>query len=72
MFYCSQMGIFYCCRELKPIQSLWREMRLLGKIKSMSVERFRPPLIVSPINHAGFEVTTLRVLENTVFIVLQR
>ncbi len=69
MFYCSQMAIFYCCGELKPIQSLWKEMQLLGEIKSMS-ERFHPPLIVSSISHASFEVTTLRVLENIVFIVL--
>ena len=41
-------------------------MPLLGEIKSMR-ERFHPPLIVSPINHDGFEVTTFRILENIVF-----
>lgn len=69
MLYCSQMAIFYCCGELKPIQSLWREMQLLGEIKSMS-EHFHPPLIVSPISHSIFEVATLRILKNIVFIVL--
>lgn len=69
MLYCSQMAIFYCCGELKPIQSLWRERQLLGKIKSMS-ERFHPPLIVSPVNHPSLEVTTLITLENIVFVVL--
>ena len=71
MLYCSQMAFFYCCGELKPIRSLWIEMQLLGEIKSMS-KRFHPPLIVSPINHAGFEVTSLRILENIVFMVSYR
>lgn len=61
MFYCSQMAIFYCSGELKPIQSRWREVQLLGEMKSMS-KRFHPPLIVSSINHATFQVTTLRAL----------
>lgn len=46
-------------------------MQLLGEIKSMS-ERFHPPLIVCSVNHAGPEVTTLRILANIVFIVLYR
>lgn len=62
MSYCSQMAIFYCCGELKPIQSLWRGIQLLGEIKSMS-RHFHPPLIVCPINHGSFEETILRVLE---------
>lgn len=45
--------------------SLWREMLLLGEIKSM-LQHFHPPLIVSPINHASFEVITLKTLENVI------
>lgn len=55
MHYCSQMAVFYCCGELKPVQSLWGGgMQLLGEIKSMS-ERFHPPLIVCSVNHASLQ-----------------
>lgn len=53
------MAFFYCCGELKPIQSLWREIQLLGEIKSMR-EHFHPSLIVFPINHSSSEETIRR------------